>query len=208
MSLSDREMADPQISQYDGHAWVRLGEWQKAQAEIDQLRRQLVLQELDSVQTRAERRVLQASANMPETQLRAAIQEFEEIPEDERTVHLALAVEYCRAELALRMQTQPSGKEKKAKVSAPPAAPEPSAEHLPGRSIMQRVAQAEQRAETAEAARDDLRTARERLDQDWKRRHSAWLSEQQSEIQAHAKTRAALAASEARVKELEDRRTC
>lgn len=44
------------------------------------------------------------------------------------------------------------------------------------------------RAEAAEAA------ARERLDQDWKRRHAAWLEQQAREVAAHAETRKALGA--------------
>lgn len=34
-------MSDPQIVQYDGHAWVRLGEWQKLEAEVARLREEL-----------------------------------------------------------------------------------------------------------------------------------------------------------------------
>lgn len=42
------------------------------------------------------------------------------------------------------------------------------------------------------AAHAETKAARERLDQDWKRRHSAWLGQQAREVAAHAETRRAL----------------
>lgn len=73
---------------------------------------------------------------------------------------------------------------------------------------------------TVTAEREEAKAARERLDQDWKRRHAAWLEQQAREVHAHAETRKApgshaadlhclrvtqdaLAKAEARVKELE-----
>jgi hypothetical protein len=33
--------SEPQIVQYDGHAWVRLGEWQKLRADLEALKLEL-----------------------------------------------------------------------------------------------------------------------------------------------------------------------
>ncbi len=68
---------------------------------LDDLKQALATQGLRIVDAK-DAAVLDASVRMPEKQLRDSIAEFEATPEDERTIHIAIAVEYCRAELARR----------------------------------------------------------------------------------------------------------
>lgn len=61
------------------------------------------------------------------------------------------------------------------------------------------------RAELAEVRKEleEMTAARERLNQDWKRRHTAWLDQQAREVSAHGATRTELSAAQERVKTLE-----